>query len=122
MKLEWDSNWDIGEEHIDADHKVLYGTMIDIHRLIENNSGRHAVTSALQILLNSAKGHFAYEENLMRSHSYPALNKHEQQHDMLINMLSLLIHNIELADEEIVLGVMAPRYDSWVSTRVQVAS
>ncbi len=106
MKLEWDSNWDIGEEQIDADHRALYVTMVEIHKLIEKSAGVELVTSAIKNLLNSANAHFSYEEGLMRRISYPALNKHEQQHDMLINMLSLLIDNIELSNEEIVLGVI----------------
>ncbi len=106
MKLEWDNNWNIGEERIDADHRALYVSMIEIHKIIENSAERHDVASALQKLRNSAKEHFAYEEGLMRRHSYPSLNKHKIQHSMLINMLSLVIDNIELTNEEIVLGVI----------------
>jgi hemerythrin len=67
----------------DDQHKVLFGMLNDLDAAV--GAGERSVIGAkLDILLKFVVDHFAEEERLMQSTSYPDFNAHKAEHTKLL--------------------------------------
>jgi hemerythrin len=76
----WTDDFSVGIVRFDEQHKKLIQM---INRLIEEPqvaTGSETISELLNDMTNYAQEHFAAEEELMRQHSYPDLDKHAAQH------------------------------------------
>ena len=78
-KITWKSEYDVGVPAIDEQHKRLFGLLDNLAR--PDQEIRH--TDLMLELGRYIAEHFAYEESLMRKHSYPRLAEHVAQHQEL---------------------------------------
>ena len=91
---QWDSNLETGYEKIDSQHKLLIAM---VNKLIEASStGKDAVvvTEALDFLASYAVNHFADEEQLQVTYSYPDYVGHKRKHDDFKLVVAGLIQRV----------------------------
>ncbi|MEI6437775.1 MAG: bacteriohemerythrin [Candidatus Omnitrophota bacterium] len=77
--LVWNSNWDIGIDSIDNEHKKLIGL---INRLQAGGvlPGKREVDAVLTELMDYTVYHFANEEKLFKKYAYPDAAAHVKAH------------------------------------------
>jgi len=85
--LEWQNDWSVGNETLDADHRRLIGIInqvnayetydVDIARLLDE-------------LKEYARLHFAIEEELMAAAGFDGLGSHRAEHQDFVNWLEAL--------------------------------
>ncbi len=118
MLIEWREDWLLGEDRIDAEHLEMIGIINRLHGAVEHGEGREAVIAILRSLLGRTHGHFAYEESLMAATGYPGAAVHRDQHQKLLGVVNILVHNLELVDDESVLGTIG-FFDDWFVIHVE---
>lgn len=88
--MEWTAALQLGLTDIDAQHKKL----VDIINQLDDamNAGQDSQTlgGILGQLLDSAKSHFAYEENMLKDNNYKAYPAHKSEHDALTEKLGFM--------------------------------
>ncbi|MEI6557876.1 MAG: hemerythrin family protein [Rhodospirillaceae bacterium] len=118
MQIEWRDEWLVGEDRIDGDHRELQSIINRIYQAVEQRESRAAVTQLLRALLARSAEHFSYEECLMAGSGYPKAESHRSQHAMLINIGNILTQNIDLTNNEIVLGTIG-FFGDWLITDIE---
>ena len=118
MLIEWQEQWLLGEDRIDAEHLALIGLINTLLEAAGRGAGREEITTILRSLINHTRAHFAYEEGLMAATGYPAAAAHREQHERLLGIVTLLAENMELVDGEITLGAMS-FFDDWFIIQVE---
>lgn len=81
-RIEWHDSLSIGNEHIDAQHKMLIKLIGDIPEY--KTPGDEEV---LMAALEYAGVHFADEEKFMEEVAYPNLPAHKREHKRLVKIL-----------------------------------
>lgn len=90
-----------GIDEIDRQHAQLVRCL---NELVEFTGGSYefaAVFTAINTLLDYARQHFSYEEELLASWHYPLLEKHIAEHRAIAENLQTLWARIEMGDEVI---------------------
>ena len=81
MALKWDSSMSVGNETIDSQHKNLLN---QINRLVEILSSLDVDMASLResnhFLYTYINEHFTFEEQYMKEHGFPGLEKHRKVH------------------------------------------
>lgn len=93
LSIEWDSNWNSGNAHIDTQHKNLLSLAVEINDLMYSNGSNKDLANLINTLINQTQIHFADEEQLLKEVGYPDLNKHKATH------LSLIDRALKLKDD-----------------------
>lgn len=81
--MSWKPEFSVGIASIDAQHTKLISLINALHDAMARGEGKDVVGKVLNELVIYTKTHFAYEENLMKKHGYPAFVQHKQLHDKL---------------------------------------
>ena len=118
MLIEWREAWLLGEDRIDAEHLEMIGIINGLHGAVERGEGKEVVTAALRSLRERTREHFAYEEKLMAASEYPEAAAHGDQHQKLLGIVNILVENLELINDEIVLGTVG-FFDDWFVIHVE---
>lgn len=78
----------VGIEKFDDEHQQLVQMVNDLHALTDNNQQtRDAQQQIISSLVKFARAHFDGEEEYMRRHNYPDLDKHHQCHRVIYAQL-----------------------------------
>ncbi len=85
--FKWTSAIEIGHPEIDAQHKRLFLLAEDLAESVVNSADRKPDAARLHALVEFSREHFAYEEGLMRSGSYPEVERHAKYHVSLLTEL-----------------------------------
>lgn len=99
-KLKWNSDFELGIDEADRQHKKLVMMMNDVHILSANNRSGEAIAQALDSLIQYTEVHFEWEEKLFDGYAYPDSEKHKKAHQALINELRQHQKNIEVGSLE----------------------
>jgi hemerythrin len=86
MTIKWSVAFKTGDSEIDEQHKALFNFIND---LIEADTTEE-LTRSLMILYGYTRGHFAYEESVMRKVGIPkdVHDRHVHSHNYLITLLN----------------------------------
>ncbi len=69
--IEWDPDrFSVGVDHIDDQHKRLFGTVNDLHAAMSEGKGREELESILEELESYTNYHFGDEETFMEECGY----------------------------------------------------
>lgn len=79
----WSSDYELGHEEIDHQHRWLFKIANDIHGADENK-----VQEKIMELYKYTRVHFEQEEALMKEKGYPRLLEHQEFHELLISNLN----------------------------------
>jgi hemerythrin len=86
--LSWKSDYLVGIEQFDEQHRVLIALIHDLDAAIESGQAGWAMDGLLQRLSASARENFAAEEAAMERHGYPFLDIHRKDHRRLTTELT----------------------------------
>lgn len=81
--FEWRSEYSLGHEAIDAQHKRLFELGNELHTAMIQGKGKGSLAATLDKLVSYTQTHFASEERLMQTHHYPEYPAHKAAHDAL---------------------------------------
>ena len=81
--IEWTSEFNVGVESLDTDHKVLISLLNQLSEAITGGEPRSTVQRVLDALLDYTIYHFGREESLMRACAYPDYDSHVRTHATL---------------------------------------
>ena len=98
--FQWNQEHEVFISQLDAEHRGLFEAADTIERAIEAHAPASAVGEQLHVLAAQIVDHFAHEEWLMQSVSYPSYGWHRQQHDTARRRLKLFMPMVESGDTE----------------------
>ncbi|MCX7151086.1 MAG: bacteriohemerythrin [Proteobacteria bacterium] len=94
MELTWDKRFEVGDDFIDAQHRMLVNIISRLAGLIEKKGSAEAVARVMHEIRKYAEFHFASEECFMFEIGYPGLALHEAVHSKLLGELSVRIGRV----------------------------
>ncbi len=86
MTIEWKDSYKIGNAEIDKQHEYLF----ELTNKMTAVDSMTALRPLIMLLFKHTREHFELEEALMRKHNMPDLDAHVDNHNKLLNRLSLL--------------------------------
>ena len=89
-----------GIAEIDAEHAGLLDCLQRLQTYVEKGHGFAASIDAVQTLKDYAANHFAHEEVFLKSHGFPHLAEHIEQHQAITKYVADLYDRV-LGGEEI---------------------
>jgi hemerythrin-like metal-binding protein len=112
--LEWKSNYSVGIEAVDFEHKELIEIINKLYdQLIAR--GEPLVASAFfGDLICAISAHFALEERFMRERGYDQFPQHKADHERLLDDILGIMDDFE-GDETANRADLASRLDAWFS-------
>jgi hemerythrin len=81
--FKWLTQYEIGCENIDHQHKNLF----ELANRITEATSQDAVKHCVMQLYKYVREHFRDEESLMKDLAYPNYEAHKKQHDLLLTQL-----------------------------------
>lgn len=97
--IEWKSEFNIGHEEIDGQHKQWLSIYKKAHDRMMNGSGEDLLTLGQEALLEMiayTKSHFAFEEGVMEKIGYPGAEDHKRLHNYFrdrLDAIQLSLHH-----------------------------
>jgi len=76
----WDSSLEVGHEVIDAQHRTLFGMIVELDQRMSRDEAGQGVRDALRGMMAYARTHFEVEEQLMAQAGWPELTRHKGMH------------------------------------------
>ena len=93
--FEWHKNLEIGDKHIDSQHKRLIEVTNELVAACNNNQGKDKLLETLRFLADYAVKHFRDEEKLAQSVNYPGYAEHKKIHDKFKETVTESIKQLE---------------------------
>lgn len=90
MKLEWKSNYSVGDTRVDSQHQRMFELANDMN----NAQDRAALQLAAMKLYQHVREHFAEEEALMRKVGFPQYTEHVESHNKMLADLNTVSQKI----------------------------
>ena len=82
--FEWTRAVEIGHAEIDEQHKLLFRLAQAVADTLDSAEDHKPDSAKLQVLIEFAQEHFAFEEGLMRSFGYAEAERHAKYHVALL--------------------------------------
>ena len=87
--MEWRTDWEIGVEDIDAQHRELFRRIGTLLAAVSTGDSRE-VASTLAFLRTYVVEHFTAEQAMMASSGYPLADAHAVEHARFVSELRAL--------------------------------
>jgi len=91
--LQWKSDYNIGIESIDNQHRKLVNLINNLQTAIDYSTGERFEREALDALVDYTRTHFKYEEDLMEQNGYPEFASHRAEHERMIAKVEQLLES-----------------------------
>jgi hemerythrin-like metal-binding protein len=88
--LNWTSEYDLGVEAMDRQHRHLVELINQLHTAMKNGAPRSEIYAVFEGLATYTQTHFAAEEGYMRQLGYPDVAAHQRLHRELVARLGEL--------------------------------
>ena len=88
--FEWKNVYSVGNTKIDQQHQKLFDIANRFYSAFEEEKSHDELESIFSELLDYTRFHFHDEEELMRKHQYPDLEKHREKHQQLLGLVTRL--------------------------------
>ena len=85
--FDWTRGIELGHPEIDAQHRRLLLLGEDLAEPLSGSAADEPSAARLQALIDFAREHFAFEEDLMRATGYPGADEHRSRHALLLEDL-----------------------------------
>ena len=82
--IDWKESWESGEKDIDHQHREMFTMLQKIVAEKDSLKSEKDLLHKLKKLLNHIKGHFEYEEKVLREIEYPRYLQHKKIHNSLV--------------------------------------
>jgi hemerythrin len=93
--MKWDQKYELGQERIDAEHRIFLGLIVDFQNAANIGAPKEKLIRLLKEIAKYADFHFVSEENIMTDNNYPELKQHAYLHNMLLAELKDKLHQFE---------------------------
>lgn len=87
-EIEWTSDFLIGIEELDFEHKDLIKTINRLHQELAEHADTADIKGTLGDIHVRMQSHFALEEHVMQEHKYPYYTEHRLEHVKLLDTLT----------------------------------
>ena len=87
---EWDDHLSVEHASVDAQHKVIFEHVDEVHDLCRHNAPLPELRVAVDKLNRTLETHFHYEERMLAETPYPKLAEHAAQHQALLDKLAAI--------------------------------
>ncbi len=74
----------IDVEEIDSQHHKLLDIINDLYRIMKRGEGSQAMLTGVDKLIQYTRGHFSFEEEMLRRAGFSGLKDHQALHARLI--------------------------------------
>ena len=99
MELEWESDFETGNEYVDLQHRYFLNLIARIRKKFKESNDVDYKRKLIIELKKYAEFHFTSEENIATSHNLPeAISSHHQRH---LELLEEFDHNAEDLDKDL---------------------
>jgi hemerythrin len=82
--LKWDRKYELGNDRIDAEHRIFLSLIVDFHDAAERDVPKDKLLRIFKEICKYAEFHFLSEENIMIDHRYPEQEHHTNSHAKLL--------------------------------------
>ena len=93
--IEWRDEFCTGIGGVDYEHEQLIGQINLVYDLISEQSDRQAVIDSLGEIYATIAAHFALEERTMRMLAYDHYEKHQADHERLLDEICEITEEFE---------------------------
>ena len=83
----WKPEYDLDIPVIDEQHRSIVGTINTLHDAMSNRQGEEALSTAINMVDEYVRVHFAAEEEFHREHAYPKAAEHQMLHRKIMETL-----------------------------------
>ena len=104
--LTWDNKYSVGVKSIDGQHSTIFGLLNDLHAAMLSGQAQRLTGPLLQKLVRYTQIHFAEEEQMMATASYPGLTVHQSKHSDLIKQVEKFASRFERGEVNLSLDLM----------------
>lgn len=87
-EIEWTSDFLIGIEELDYEHKDLIENINRLHRDLANHVDETSIRGTMGDIHVRMQAHFALEEHVMQENEYPYFTEHKHEHVRLLDTLT----------------------------------
>ena len=108
----------VGVPEIDAQHAALIGLVNRLHQAMIQREDRDTLDAIMAELVAHTRRHFAYEEQLMSQHQYPAYAEHKADHDKLMQHIIHLTEQFRSGDLLLSFAVMVD-LKAWATIHIE---
>lgn len=89
-RAEWDQHLSVDHPSIDAQHKVIFEHVDEVHDLCRRDANLGDLRVAVDRLNGILEAHFRYEERMLAETTYPHLAEHAAEHRVLLGELAAI--------------------------------
>jgi hemerythrin-like metal-binding protein len=83
----WQAEYSVNIDAIDLQHQAFVSLIRQLQEAMLEGRGRAFLETLIDRLVQYTKGHFPFEENMLREHGYEALDEHIEQHRLLASQV-----------------------------------
>jgi hemerythrin len=94
--LKWDHRYELGNDKIDAEHRIFLGLIIDFNNAANQGAPKDKMIRIFKEISKYAAFHFVSEENIMIDYHYPEQTQHAQMHSCLLAEVDDKFHSFNL--------------------------
>jgi hemerythrin len=118
--FEWKADIAVGHARIDEDHKQLFALAEAVVEPLFSTAEHQPKEATLRALIDFARKHFAYEQELMRASAYPDAEAHEKFHESLLAELETYCARVHSGSNTNPAGLIAYLWN-WLILHIQSA-
>ena len=118
--FEWTADVAVGHARMDEEHKQLFALAEAVVEPLFSATEQLPRAALLQTLIDFARKHFAYEEELMRSTGYAEAEAHAKFHASLLVELDIYCARVRMGSHTNPVGLIAYLWN-WLIVHIQSA-
>lgn len=116
--LTWNSTYSVGVKSLDGQHINLFNMINDLHAAMMSGQAKSVTGGLLTKLVKYTREHFAFEEKMLASTSYPGVTAHRQHHAGLTKQVEEFMARFERGDSTINISLLTFLRD-WLTKHIQ---
>ncbi len=118
--IEWNESLSVRIESIDKQHKKLINMINIFYINIRDKSNNDLISDLITKMKEYTIIHFKTEEDYFRKYNYPALDKHNQEHDKFIKKVADLEKRFN--ENKVILSYEITSYlKEWIKDHIQLS-
>jgi len=116
--ITWSSKYSVGVEVLDNQHKALIDILNEFHAASIRGKAQQVAGPLIRRMVSQAAEHFATEERLLESSSYPGLAGHRKAHQELTAKVAEFVLRHEKGDTTMYMQLLYFMRD-WLAKHMQ---
>ena len=93
--IDWRDEFSVGVASVDQEHREMIGLINELDDAMGQDADHATVIGTLGEIYARIAAHFALEEKIMRDVSYVDLSSHKEDHENLLDALSMIIDGVD---------------------------